>query len=362
MASPSLLLFVRRPPASSRGHEGLAQYFLGRAPLSLLLAGALVALCPSGGDRGRPESLRQHKTGAPHRVPGRPRPPPGPAVSSALLPQRAAGPVASRGCRPLIWCRVDHACPRPHPRPPSASSSSSRAPMAASTRLCCAGGGATRRRAWAPAASHHHRSRLGSCRDARLSHPPRRRTVLGDWAASGIPRRYGSNIRRIGYAGEAGALTRLSNVACSALHAAPRHHPVPTAIRRRAFDCGQCGGRSVKCCSPRAPPDHLRLARRLATAKHPSDAAPLPLLDWRFLGQQPWQCVFSGTGAWPKRHRERDPPRHRQRPRLQPRRPPTPSSWEWTTQNDFRFSSQSSMAQITSCCCPSKRQRQRAAG
>lgn len=265
--------------------------------LSLLVAGALVPLCGSAAaPAAAQDPCANVKTGAPHRVPGRPRPPLVLGDSSALL---AVAPLVhlgieanARGCRPLSDAvSIMRARARTHTLP--------------RVVVLVEGADGGIKRALLRRALHllGPRGRLGlvtttvpasAAAAMRVFHSRHRlRTVLIDWAASGIPQRYGGDGLHIGYAGEA-ALARFI-----ARHVRP-FVPPRTTIRfpgdpAAANDCGQVHagrrrrqvlvlrGRARITCS---------LARRLATAKNPVTLRHFRYYDWRFLGRPPWKSVF----------------------------------------------------------------------
>jgi hypothetical protein len=265
--------------------------------LSLCLAGALVTLCGSATTPAAAQDpCANIKVGAPHRVPGRPRPPLVLADSSALL---AVAPLVhlgieanARGCRPLsdavsiMRARArTHTLPRVVVLVEGADGGINRALLRRALRLVGARGRLGLVTTTVPA------SAAAAMRAFHRRHPTR--TVLIDWAASGIPQRYGGDGLHIGYAGEA-ALARFI-----ARRVRP-FTPPRTTIRfpsqpAAANDCGKVHarrrllqvlvlrGRSRITCAH---------ARKLATAKSPVTLRHFHYYDWRFLGRPPWKSVF----------------------------------------------------------------------
>lgn len=236
------------------------------------------------------------KAGAPHRVSGRPRPPLVLGDSSALL---AVAPLVhlgieanARGCRPLSDAvSIMRARARAHTLPrvvvlvEGADGGIKRALLRRALRLVGPRGRLGLVTTTVPA------SAAAAMRIFHARHPIQ--TVLIDWAASGIPQRFGGDGLHIGYAGEA-ALARFIE---------RRVHPFTpphTTIRfpsrpAAANDCGQVhpGRRKLQVLVLRG---RARItcsrARKLATAKNPATLRNFRYYDWRFLGRPPWKSVF----------------------------------------------------------------------
>ena len=265
--------------------------------LSLFLVGALVALCGSAAaPAAAQDPCANIKTGAPHRAPGRPRPPLVLGDSSALL---AVAPLVhlgieanARGCRPLSDAvSIMRARARAHTLPrvvvlvEGADGGIDRALLRRALRLVGARGRLGLVTTTVPA------SAAAAMRAFHRRHPTR--TVLIDWAASGIPQRYGGDGLHIGYAGEA-ALARFIERRVHPFtppHATIRFPGDPAAAK----DCGQVhpGGRLRQVLVLRGRGGiTCAHARRLATAKDPARLRHFHYYDWRFLGRPPWKSVF----------------------------------------------------------------------
>jgi hypothetical protein len=118
-----------------------------------------------------------------------------------------------------------------------------------------------------------------------------RRTILVDWAASGLWRHYGGDGIHIGYEGEA--------VLAAYIHRHVRPYTRPKAsipfAAKDAKDCGEIhpGGklRTVLVLRGR---DRVTcaIAKRLARAQDKTASAAFRWFDWRFLGRPPWKDVF----------------------------------------------------------------------
>jgi hypothetical protein len=117
------------------------------------------------------------------------------------------------------------------------------------------------------------------------------RTILIDWAASGLWRNYGGDGIHIGYEGEA--------VLASFIHRHVRPYTRPKASipfgTRKAKDCGEIhpGGRLRALLVLRGG-DRITcaIARRIAGAKDKTASRTFRWFDWRFLGKPPWKDVF----------------------------------------------------------------------
>lgn len=117
------------------------------------------------------------------------------------------------------------------------------------------------------------------------------RTILVDWAASGLWRRYGGDGIHIGHEGEA-VLARYIH-----RHVRPYIRPrtsIPFA-HPRARPCGVVhpGGRLRQVVILRGRErTTCALARRLARARDKTASQAFRWHDWRFLGRPPWKDVF----------------------------------------------------------------------
>jgi hypothetical protein len=117
------------------------------------------------------------------------------------------------------------------------------------------------------------------------------RTILIDWAATGLWRRYGGDGIHIGYEGEA--------VLASFIHRHVRPYTRPKASvpfgAKNAKDCGEVhpGGKQRAVLVLRGR-DRVTcaIAKRLARARDKTASAAFRWFDWRFLGKPPWKDVF----------------------------------------------------------------------
>lgn len=263
-------------------------------PRSIVLAALAVLACaaPAHAGGGPCENI---KAGVPHRAPGRPRPPLVLGDSSSLL---AVAPLVrlgleanSRGCRPLsdavsIMAARKRAgtLPRVVVLAEGANGGIQRSLLRTALRIVGTRGMLGLVTTTVPY------SAAQAMRSFHARHPTR--TVLIDWAASGIPQRYGGDGLHIGYEGEA-VMARFI-----ARFVRP-YTPPKTTIRfpadpATAKDCGTVhpGGRLLQVFVIRGRDRVLCSdARRLESAR---DKTRLTFrwFDWRFLGRSAWKDVF----------------------------------------------------------------------
>jgi hypothetical protein len=236
------------------------------------------------------------KTAAPRRRPGRPRPPLFIGDSSSLL---AVAPLAghgieanSRGCRPLsdavrimFLRKRAGTLPRVVVLGEGANGGIQRSLLRRALRI------AGPRRMLGLVTTTVPSSAARAMRTFHAAHP--RRTLLIDWAASGIPQRYGGDGLHIGYAGEA--------VMARYIAARVRPYTPPkTAIRfttdeAKAKECGSVhpGGRNLQVFVLRGRDRVLcARARQLARTREKAALRGFRWYDWRFLGRGAWKDVF----------------------------------------------------------------------
>lgn len=237
-----------------------------------------------------------HKSGAPRRRPGGPRPPLMIGDSGTLL---AIAPLVrlgieadARGCRPLSSAvdimaarRRAGTLPRVVALHVGANGGVRRSLLRRALRIMDRNG---RLGLVTPATTS---AAAAAMRAFHRAHPTR--TLLIDWAASGLAQRYGGDGIHIGYEGEA-VLARFI---------ARRVHPYtpPVATVRfsqdpaKAKDCGPVhpGGRPRQVFIIRGRErSTCNLARDLATAEQPELLRFFNWFDWRFLGEPPWKDVY----------------------------------------------------------------------
>jgi hypothetical protein len=116
-------------------------------------------------------------------------------------------------------------------------------------------------------------------------------TILVDWAASGLPQRYGGGDPvHIGPQGEAAMARYIYE------HVRPYVRPKRTIPfgAPDAADCGKAGGREVLVLRGQ---DRILCsrARQLAAAKRPAAIHNWLWWDWSFVGNPPWTDVFART-------------------------------------------------------------------
>lgn len=236
------------------------------------------------------------KTGVPSRRPGRPRPPLVLGDSSSLL---AVAPLVqlgleanSRGCRPLSAAvsimaarRRSHTLPRVVVLAEGANGGIQRSYLRTALRLVGGRGMLGLVTTTVPY------SAAQAMRVFHARHPTR--TVLIDWAASGIPQRYGGDGLHIGYEGEA-IMARFI-----ARFVRP-YTPPKTAIAfstapAKAKDCGVVhhGGRNLQVFVLRGRDRVLcSVARKLELARDKTAARYFRWFDWRFEARSAWKDVF----------------------------------------------------------------------
>ena len=234
------------------------------------------------------------KTGAPVRRRGRPRPPLVLGDSSSLL---AVAPLVSlgieansRGCRPLsdavrIMGMRKHAgtLPRVVVLAEGANGGIQTSLLRRALRLV------GRRGMLGLLTTTVPYSAAQAMRSFHAQHPTR--TLLLDWAASGIPQRYGGDGLHIGYAGEA--------VMARFIAARVRPYTPPkTTIRfttnpDRSKDCGVVTprGRRLQVFVLRGRALCAR-ARQLELTGDKAALKAFRWFDWRFLGRSAWKDVF----------------------------------------------------------------------
>ena len=229
------------------------------------------------------------KTGAPQRAAGAPRPPLVLGDSSELL---AVEPLVrhgleadARGCRPLsdavsIMAARDAAgsLPRVVVLGVGANGGIQRSLLSRALRIIGKDG---RLGLVTPATTP---SAAAAMRAFHAAH--QRRTILADWAASGLWQRYGGDGIHIGYEGEA-VLARYI-----ARHAAPYVPPRGEIdLSRVVAECGLRGRHEVVILRGRERAT-CRLALRLAGEARPERLRFYRWYDWTFLGDPPWRDVF----------------------------------------------------------------------
>ncbi|MCW2991425.1 MAG: yrhL [Solirubrobacterales bacterium] len=264
-----------------------------RRALTALLLAVLLACLPLTAPARAQDPCANRKTGAPAREPGRPRPPLLIGDSGALL---AVAPLArlgietdARGCRPLRDAVAIMAAraragtlPRVVVLDVGANGGIELALLRRALRIVGADG---RLALVTPATTYAATSAM---RLFHARHPTR--TVLVDWAASGLAGRYGGDGIHIGYEGEA-ALARF--VARQVHPYTPPRASIPFGAR--AKDCGEVhpGGRVRQVLVLRGRDRVLcSVARSLATARDKTSSPYFRWFDWRFLGKPPFKDVF----------------------------------------------------------------------
>ncbi|MFL5846870.1 MAG: hypothetical protein ACJ762_19480 [Solirubrobacteraceae bacterium] len=263
-----------------------------RRALIVLLGGLLLAGAPAAA-RAQGDPCANRKVGAPHRAPGRPRPPLVIGDSGALL---AVAPLVglgleadARGCRPLsdavsIMAARRHAgtLPRVVALNVGANGGIDRSLLRTALRIVGARG---RLALVTPATTASAAATMRAFHDA---HPTR--TVLIDWAATGLAGHYAGDGIHIGYEGET-VLARYI-----ARHVRPYTPPRATIpFAADAKDCGEVhpGGRLRTVLVLRGRDRVLcRVARALAGAHDKTSSPYFRWFDWRFLGRPPWKDVF----------------------------------------------------------------------
>jgi hypothetical protein len=246
-----------------------------RRALTALPLAVLLACVPLTAPARAQDPCANRKTGAPAREPGRPRPPLLIGDSGALL---AVAPLArlgietdARGCRPLS---------------DAVAIMAARARAGTLPRVVVLDVGADGRLALVTPATTY--AATSAMRLFHARHPTR--TVLVDWAASGLAGRYGGDGIHIGYEGEA-ALARF--VARQVHPYTPPRASIPFGAV--AKDCGEVhpGGRVRQVLVLRGRDRVLcSVARSLATARDKTSSPYFRWFDWRFLGKPPFKDVF----------------------------------------------------------------------
>lgn len=246
---------------------------------------ALVGAAPAAAQ----DPCANRKTGSPPRAAGMPRPPLVLGDSSQLL---AVEPLVrlglesdARGCRPLsdavaIMAARDAAgtLPRVVVLGVGANGGIERSLLRRALAILGRDG---RLGLVTPATTP---SAAAAMRTFHAAHE--RRTVLVDWAASGLWQRYGGDGIHIGYEGEA-VLARFI-----ARHVEPYVPPRGEIdFDRVAEDCGTRGRLAVVILRGRERAT-CRLALRLAGEPDPAGLRFYRWLDWTFLGDGPWRDVF----------------------------------------------------------------------
>lgn len=256
-----------------------------------LLASAMLAALAAAPGAAAQDPCSVIERGAPARAPGAPRPPLVVGDSSSLLavaPLVALGIEAdARGCRQTAAAVDILAARRRGGTLPRV------AVLAVGANGTVTGGELRRaagilgpRRMLGLVTTPTPAGNAQAMRAYAAAHPAR--TILIDWAASGIPQRYGGDGLHIGSQGEA-AMARLIFA-----HLRPYVRPRRT-IPFGAPDakaCGRVRGRDVlvlrgqqRILCPRA--------RQLVAARRPAAIRNWLWWDWTFVGRPPWTAVFA---------------------------------------------------------------------
>lgn len=263
-----------------------------RVLAALAAATVLLPVAPAaaGGD-----PCANIKTGVPRRAPDRPRPPLVLGDSSSLL---AVAPLVrlgleanARGCRPLSDAvaimaarRRSATLPRVVVLAEGANGGIRRLLLRTALRLVGARGKLGLVTPTVPP------SAAQAMRVFHARHPTR--TVLIDWAASGIPQRYGGDGLHIGYEGEAVMARFIARFVRP--YTPPRTTIAFPADPATAKACGTVhpGGRTLEVFVIRGRDRVLcSAARRLELARDRTNLG-YRWFDWRFLGRSAWKDVF----------------------------------------------------------------------